>query len=71
MESNVEDLTLGVDVNRDLDQLGGVIVNQGGVNVHGQEIGEEVLAMEVQWLDVKLHMMARDHVPLDGEKDEE
>jgi hypothetical protein len=68
---DVEDLTLGVDVNRGPDQLKGVIDNQGGVNVHEQKVTEEVLVMEVQLMDIELHMMARDHVPLDGEKDEE
>jgi hypothetical protein len=46
-------------------------VNHGGVSVHGQEVGEEVLVMEVQQMDAKLHKMARDHVPLDGEEDKE
>jgi hypothetical protein len=68
---DVEDLILGADVNRGLDQLGGVHVNHGGVNVHGQEVGEEVLVTEVQRMDAKLHKMARDHVPFDGEKDGE
>jgi hypothetical protein len=68
---DVEDLILGADVNRGPDQLRGVNVNHGGVNVHGQEVGEEVLVTEVQWMDAKLHKMARDHVPLDGEEDEE
>jgi hypothetical protein len=28
------------------------------------------LVTKVQWMDVKLHRMARDHVPMDGEEDE-
>jgi hypothetical protein len=34
------------------------------------KVGEEVLVTKVQWMDVKLHRMARDHVPMDGEEDE-
>ncbi len=71
MVLDVEDLIVRENVNRGPNQLGGVHVNHGGASVHGQEVGEEVLVTKVQHMDVKLHMMVRDHVPLDGEEDEE
>ncbi len=71
MVSDVEDLNLEIDVKKALEQLEGVIVNQGRASVHEQEVGEEILATEVQQVDIELHKMARDHVPFDGEEDEE
>ncbi len=57
----MEDLTLKTDVNRGLNQHEGVIVNQSGASVHGQEVGKEVLAAELQQ-HAKLHRMARDQM---------
>jgi hypothetical protein len=68
---DVEDLLLGAYVNRGRNQCGGVHVDHGGTNVLGQEVSEEVLVMKVQQMDAKLHRMVKDHVPLDGEEDEE
>ncbi len=54
----------------------GVLTNSKGsmstmvVLVFMGKVGEEVLVTKVQWMDVKLHRMARDHVPMDGEEDE-
>jgi len=45
---DVEDLNLEIDVNKGLEQLERVIVNQGCASVHEQEVGEEILATEVQ-----------------------
>ncbi len=71
MVLDVEDLLLGAYVNRGRNQCGGVHVDHGGTNVLGQEVSEEVLVMKVQQMDAKLHRMVKDHVPLDGEEDEE